>query len=561
LEVQKSIAARVPLVITAKIRRTTNIRYAMPSRISRSVRKQTFWQSIAGCATISTLLLTVVSGCGHKTAAKGDAAQTPETLAVVTTTPRLETIRRSIVQPGYLSSYEETPIYTKLAGYLKEVNVDIGDKIKNKQLLGLLWVPEVEKDVAVKEARVRQGKADVTLAQEMLEVARANVETREAKVDEAKKGQERAKSECARSKNEWLQDVAAVKQGINTKQTEDEALNQYTAAQARLEEAGAKVTSAEASLFESKAKHGKAKEDVGVAEEKLIVLNAQYREQKAWFDYAEITAPYDGIVTRRFVHTGHFVQPANSGTTSKTAEPLFVVMRTDRMRVVIQVPESDAPLVKDGADAIVRIQSLNDREIQEWFKLTDQAIAALRNAHVPEAVLLKLNPLKNKPLWRESLVKEIAKVLSPDEIKQFQDPILNAAKNRCKVTRNAGSLNTESRTLRVEIFLDNPEEELQAGMYVNVSIIADLPNAMTLPVDAILIDGNQYYCFVVEDGKVKRVNVKVGVENDRWIQLLSKQIPPTNAGAEGEWVKFTGTERVIVSNLTSIQDGQPVTIK
>jgi multidrug efflux pump subunit AcrA (membrane-fusion protein) len=346
---------------------------------------------------------------------------------------------------------------------------------------------------------VTQGIADVTLAREMLEVARTNIETWVAKVDVAKKGLEKAEKESNRWMNEWLQDVAAVKQGINTQQTADEALNQYTGAKARVEEASAKVASSEASLNESKAKLLKAKEDVGVADAKLVVLEAQYREQKAWFDYAKITAPYDGIVTRRRVHTGHFVQPSNSGTTSRSAEPLFTFIRTDRMRIVILVPESDADLVKDGADAIVRIQSLRDREIP------------------------------------------------------------------CRITRNSGALDVESRTLRVEIFLDNPlenpKEELLAGMYVSVNIIADLPNAMTLPLEAIVTEGTKNYCFVVEDGKARKMPVKVGVDNERVVQLLSKQLPSTKESEEGEWVKFNGTEQIVLSNLSSIKDGQPVAVK
>jgi multidrug efflux pump subunit AcrA (membrane-fusion protein) len=451
--------------------------------------------AFSGCSIIAAIFLTVANGCGHKVNAKGNASADSDKLAVVVTTPRVQTIRRSIVQPGFITSYEETPIFAKISGFLKEVNVDIGDRLKKKQLLGVLWVPEIEKDVAVKAARIKQGMADVTLAREMLEVARANIETWDARVDVAKKGQERAKSECDRWKNEYLQDMAAVKQGIQSKQTEDEALNQYTAAQARMEEAKAKVTSAETSLFESKAKHSKAKEDVAVAEAKLVVLEAQYREQKEWFDYAKIEAPYEGIVTRRFVHTGHFVQPPSSGTTSKSAEPLFMFMRTDEMRVVILVPENDADLVKDGADAIVRIQSLKDREITG------------------------------------------------------------------KIKRNAGSLNMQSRTLRVEIFVKNPTEELLSGMYVSVNIMADLSNAMTLPVEAIHAEGNKNYCFVVEDGKAKRVNVKVGVDNERLIQILSKQMPSNKEGEAGEWVNFTGTEQIILSNLATIKDGQPVAVK
>jgi ABC-type phosphate/phosphonate transport system substrate-binding protein len=58
------------------------------------------------------------------------------------------------------------------------------------------------------------------------------------------------------------------------------------------------------------------------------------------------------------------------------------------------------------------------------FKLTDQAFVALRDANVPDAVLAKLNPLKNKELSRGDLEKEITKVLNKDETKQFQDMVL-----------------------------------------------------------------------------------------------------------------------------------------
>ncbi|HEV3439775.1 MAG TPA: TAT-variant-translocated molybdopterin oxidoreductase, partial [Gemmata sp.] len=64
---------------------------------------------------------------------------------------------------------------------------------------------------------------------------------------------------------------------------------------------------------------------------------------------------------------------------------------------------------------------------QAWLKLTDQAFLALRRANVREVVLTKLNPLKDKELSQESMVKEIAKVLNADETKQFQDLILNHA--------------------------------------------------------------------------------------------------------------------------------------
>jgi multidrug efflux pump subunit AcrA (membrane-fusion protein) len=176
-----------------------------------------------------------------------------------------------------------------------------------------------------------------------------------------------------------------------------------------------------------------------------------------------------------------------------------MVMRTDKVRVVMQVPEGDAPLIKDGADAMVTIPALRNREVA------------------------------------------------------------------CTVTRGSYALDTESRTLRVEIFLDNPlkdpKEEMLPGTYVSVRIVADVPNVMCVPSDAIQIKGGSNYCFVVEDGKAKRVNVRTGVQNDHLIRVLYKQLPPAKEDEPGDWVPFTGKEQVILSPLHLVQEGQVVTVK
>jgi len=96
---------------------------------------------------------------------------------------------------------------------------------------------------------------------------------------------------------------------------------------------------------------------------------------------------------------------------------------------------------------------------------------------------------------------------------------------------------------------------------VSVNIIADLPSAMTLPLEAIVTEGTKNYCFVVEEGKARKMPVKVGVDNERMVQLVSKQLPSTKEGEEGGWVKFTGTEQIILSNLSTIKDGQAVAVK
>ena len=63
------------------------------------------------------------------------------------------------------------------------------------------------------------------------------------------------------------------------------------------------------------------------------------------------------------------------------------------------------------------------------YKLTDQALKELRQAKVSETVVAKLAPLKDKELSREEIQKELVKVLDSEEIKQFQNTILNHSKD------------------------------------------------------------------------------------------------------------------------------------
>ena len=82
----------------------------------------------------------------------------------------------------------------------------------------------------------------------------------------------------------------------------------------------------------------------------------------ALLGYTKIIAPFSGIVTKRQIDTGHFVQ-APSGTTATSVQPLFHVVRTDLVRIFVDVPEVDAPHVDKGMPASIRVQSLQNKEL------------------------------------------------------------------------------------------------------------------------------------------------------------------------------------------------------
>jgi HlyD family secretion protein len=257
------------------------------------------------------------------------------------------------------------------------------------------------------------------------------------------------------------------------------------------DEAKAKCLSAKATYEQADARYNKSEADVDVAVANVAVAEATHDQQRDWLAYRYITAPYDGVVTLRNVHEGHFLQPSNSGSTSKAAEPLFVMMRTEIMRCYVDVPELDALLIKVGDKAVIHFQAMPGVETLG------------------------------------------------------------------EVTRFTTALNEKSRCLGVELHLKNPDNKLLPGMYANVTILAKQRNAWVLPAGAVMSDilknGDRDYCFVVENGKVHKTFVQVGIRCGEGLQILRKQ----QAGHEN-WEDITGQEAVVVTNITALQDGQAV---
>jgi HlyD family secretion protein len=342
------------------------------------------------CAALVCMgvLSAALQGCGHEKSGGADQTGAAETPVVAVTIPRRVTLTRLIMQPGWLRAYEQTPIYARVPGYVETVPVDIGDHVTKDQLLAKLWVPELEKDLQAKSARADQAAAFVHVAQQSWDAAKANVETARAQVSVALAGIKRAEAEYQR----WVAERDRAKQmyagKVYDQQNLDVVLYQLQAQDAARDQAQATHLSAKAAFSEAQAKEKKAEVDVQATLASLKVAEADRDQAKVWLDYREVKAPYAGIVTQRNIHTGHFLQASSSGTTNKSAEPIFNMVRIDMVRVNVQVPEYDAPLVKDGAPATVAFQALKDREFPGTVTrftdvLDDQARTLRVEIHLP----------------------------------------------------------------------------------------------------------------------------------------------------------------------------------
>jgi HlyD family secretion protein len=312
------------------------------------------------CVGLAAAVL-AVAGCGRPVppgdpAGPAPSASEPASVAVVR--PQRRSLRRVVEQPGTVQAYEETHLFARVPGYVRlpleadgRIVSDIDRRVRGPKLdasgketapgdvLAEIVVPELEQEARQKRAMVRQAEAEVALAEKAVASAAASVVVADAGVAEAQAFHDRWQSESKRMER-------LSQGGVVDAQSRDETLNQFRGAAGRL-------ASARAAVLKARAERDRAGADVEAARARVDVARADAGKSEAWLGYARIRAPFDGVVTRRRVNTGDFVQPA-----AGKGDWLFTVARLDPVRVVVAVPEADAPLVRARAAVRIRVPAL-----------------------------------------------------------------------------------------------------------------------------------------------------------------------------------------------------------
>jgi RND family efflux transporter MFP subunit len=206
-----------------------------------------------------------------------------------------------VTLPGTTAAFADANIYARATGYISRRNIDIGDHVKQGELLAELAVPELDEQISQNEATLEQLKAAVQKA------------AADAKLAEAT----------------WGRDKPLLKDGWVTGHQGDIDLQTVKADEAAVSVAQANVA----------------------AQEHLVRVLRQNRA------YALVVAPFDGVITQRNVDVGSLVQGnENTGTF------MFEIMQKNVIRVWVYVPQDAAFGVAPGVDAIVRVPELPDRE-------------------------------------------------------------------------------------------------------------------------------------------------------------------------------------------------------
>ncbi len=262
---------------------------------------------------------------------KQDAGAVEPAVRVEVAAPEQREMTRTLRMPATLEAYEQADLYAKISGYISEVLVDIGSPVKAGDILLAIDVPEMADELEQADADLNARMAAVTQSQAQLETARAEVARCRAEYDLGK---------ITRDRKKKLFEQHAVPQ-----QELDEAQSQLEVTDAKSKIAIAMVASREADLLAAEAAVARARATVA--------------RMKTLMEYATLRAPFEGVITERFVHPGAFVRSAAESATT----PLLSIARIDKLRLALEIPESDASFVRVGTGVEILVRSCGTEPI------------------------------------------------------------------------------------------------------------------------------------------------------------------------------------------------------
>ena len=200
-------------------------------------------------------------------------------------------------------AYQEIDLHAKVAGFVQSIPVDIGDIVKLGGTIATLEIPELQEDLI----RAQAG------------------------VDAA---------------NEAVKEADATYQGVHmdfTRLQEVSKAHPKLIAAQELDDARAKDQSGAAGLANAKQRVGEAQ--------------AEQKRQSALVDYSKITAPFNGVVTKRYADVGALIQAGTSSSVQASAIVRFA--QEDVLRVMFPVPESAVSAVQNGVAVKIDVSGLN----------------------------------------------------------------------------------------------------------------------------------------------------------------------------------------------------------
>ena len=392
-------------------------------------------------------------------------------------TPLPGGLERKAQLPATIQPSAKAELFPSVSGTLKTQAVDIGDVVKRGQLLAeidapLLVLEEKQAAIAVKQAKGLLGEAAARRATAQAEVAVAEAVIREKQAAfDGGRGLVTS-SQQQRDRVQRLREKGLVGQDeFDDKVRLVEAAHaQVSAAEAALQNAKADVKVKQSKVAQADAARETAQSGLELAE--LALEKARYSRS-----LARIEAPFDGFVTSRTYYPGDTILAGEQGG----RRPLLTVMRVDSVRVVVNVPEYDAPLTETGKPVDLRFGTLPNQKFA-GSKVSRTAFVLDGRTNGMRVEIDVLNP---KGLLRPGMNGEATIHLAKGDPKAFRVPgkAVVVHNNKCMVY-----VVRDGKAHRTPVELasgSDDEHEVNSGLMATDRVVID---ATGLQGDAIPVE-------------------------------------------------------------------------
>ncbi len=269
--------------------------------------KRILWIAVLVCLFLGTLALFLLSRYGKV------PAEQPRAAAVVAVTRG--NLASSLTVAGQFQPYQQVDLHAKVSGYIRWIKVDIGDRVRQGDVLALLEVPELENQVEGAQAEVRHSQSNITRAQSEVVSAESTYSALHAEFTR-------------------LEGASKERPGLIAEQELDDA-------RAKDQQAAAQV--------------GVAKASLDAMQQQLGVSHATRSRLETMSRYEHIIAPFTGVVTKRYADTGSLIQAGQDNNTQTL--PVVQVAESDLLRLRMPVPESDVPYIQVGGEVQVKVNA------------------------------------------------------------------------------------------------------------------------------------------------------------------------------------------------------------
>lgn len=214
---------------------------------------------------------------------------------------KMLTSDRALELPAVVQALEETTLYPRSAGYVRRWLVDIGDHVKEGQLLAEIDTPEID-------AQLEQARADLA---------------------QAEANKLKAETSANLSSTEQARYEALTPAGVASRQELEQRRSQAKVDQSSIKVASATVAAMQASV------------------RRLTQLKL----------FARLVAPFAGTIVSRSIERGALVNPNNT-------TPLYKLAAMDPIRVLVQVPQDVAPGIRTGVSAKLEVREYPGRSFE-----------------------------------------------------------------------------------------------------------------------------------------------------------------------------------------------------